>query len=599
MSQQRSRRQTAARPSPRGTALRWPDQAAYNAAVRDVKNLSEKSLRGLAVEMRAMGVVTAPFARAGRFGVVYKFQGKDSAYALKLFSNDIADRGLRYQLISEHFQHHGAPPALVSFSYNKTGIVVNGARFPTLVMDWFTGETLDAFLQERFRRSSSVDNEQLSSTWVATVRALQDRGIGHGDLQHGNILVDRNGVFRLVDYDGMFVPAMAEKALTACEAGLPAYQHRQRSARPEYFNADMDDFSALVILLTLKAANRDLWARFHRDDDHLLIKPADLRQPDESALLTELRNNGGEVGRLAKLVVEAARSDLAEVPPFEDAVAGAPVTPTAARLEPALPMAGPTGPRLPPGVLPDLRPRPPRREDGPPPTAAVPATRAKRTPNRAPSTGPRAAVAKVPRTPGSRSTGAGGGDSTKARRPKPALKPTDLTERRRAVVALLAKGRTVSEIATVLRVQPGTVRGHLCKAREALGVATNEEVAAWYRSMAPAPGPGGAVGARTKPKSKTRPSPPKQPTPKGASADATGAGPRVDARSGRPGSAPARRRPPVPGGQSRPPRPTTPGPSPPVRLPDLGNLPEKAPQTDNLWLIIALVALLVFVVAVL
>ena len=37
---------------------------------------------------------------------------------------------------------------------------------------------------------------------------LERHGIAHGDLQHGNLLVAADGTFRLVDYDGMYVPAL-------------------------------------------------------------------------------------------------------------------------------------------------------------------------------------------------------------------------------------------------------------------------------------------------------------------------------------------------------------------------------------------------------
>jgi thiamine kinase-like enzyme len=38
-------------------------------------------------------------------------------------------------------------------------------------------------------------------------RALNRAGVAHGDLQHGNILV-ANGKPKLIDYDGMYVPAL-------------------------------------------------------------------------------------------------------------------------------------------------------------------------------------------------------------------------------------------------------------------------------------------------------------------------------------------------------------------------------------------------------
>ena len=82
--------------------------------------------------------------------------------------------------------------------------------------------------------------------------------MAHGDLQHGNILVQAGGQLKVVDYDGMFVPGMSRLGMEAAESGLPAYQHPSR-ARPDYFDARLDDFAALVLLLTLASMTLDRW----------------------------------------------------------------------------------------------------------------------------------------------------------------------------------------------------------------------------------------------------------------------------------------------------------------------------------------------------
>src|SRR5438034_11486371 len=66
--------------------------------------------------------------------------------------------------------------------------------------------------------------------------------MAHGDLQHGNILV-RGGSIHLVDYDGMWVPAL--KGRHATETGHRAYQHPERSEQD--YGQEIDRFSVLVI----------------------------------------------------------------------------------------------------------------------------------------------------------------------------------------------------------------------------------------------------------------------------------------------------------------------------------------------------------------
>jgi hypothetical protein len=73
---------------------------------------------------------------------------------------------------------------------------------------------------------------------------LRDAEIAHGDLQHGNIIVE-HGHLRLVDHDGLFVPEMA--GWTSSEVGHQHYQHPARDAA--FFNKHLDNFSAIVIYL--------------------------------------------------------------------------------------------------------------------------------------------------------------------------------------------------------------------------------------------------------------------------------------------------------------------------------------------------------------
>ena len=54
-----------------------------------------------------------------------------------------------------------------------------------------------------------------------------------------------------VDYDGMFVPAMAERGVSSSEMGSPDYRHPKRTAAS--FGPAMDHFSLAVMALSLEA----------------------------------------------------------------------------------------------------------------------------------------------------------------------------------------------------------------------------------------------------------------------------------------------------------------------------------------------------------
>ena len=92
---------------------------------------------------------------------------------------------------------------------------------------------------------------------------------------------------KLVDYDGMYVPALA--SLPSGEAGHPNYQHPDRLATRAY-SANLDRFPHLVVATSLKALEvlgPDLWGRYDTGDN-LLFTEADFRAPAGSALMREL-----------------------------------------------------------------------------------------------------------------------------------------------------------------------------------------------------------------------------------------------------------------------------------------------------------------------
>jgi hypothetical protein len=123
--------------------------------------------------------------------------------------------------------------------------------------------------------------------------------VAHGDLQHGNIVV-RGGSIHLVDYDGMWVPAL--KGRDATEIGHRAYQHPERGERD--YGLEIDRFSAFVIYLSLAALERDttLWERFHTGDNLIFVRE-DFLQSGRSEIWQQLRRVGSrEIDQLAAVL---------------------------------------------------------------------------------------------------------------------------------------------------------------------------------------------------------------------------------------------------------------------------------------------------------
>jgi len=101
----------------------------------------------------------------------------------------------------------------------------------------------------------------------------------------------------LVDYDGMWVPALRGRHAT--EIGHRAYQHPERSAQD--YGQEIDRFSALVIYLSLAALERDvsLWERFHTGDNLIFVRE-DFQQLGRSPIWQHLRRiESREIDQLA------------------------------------------------------------------------------------------------------------------------------------------------------------------------------------------------------------------------------------------------------------------------------------------------------------
>lgn len=255
-----------------------------------------------------------PLVTSGQFAYVYKLNSMNGGgdFAVRCFRGYLGDRDQRYRAIQTHL---GTSPVsyLSDFTYAPEGILVGGNRFPILFMKWIEGPTLDLYISEMLNRPDVLLH--LSEEWLRLLSALQAAGVAHGDLQHGNIIVE-HGHLRLVDHDGIFVPAMA--GWTASEVGHQHYQHPRRTA--DHFDSNLDNFSSLVIYLSLLslAERPNLWQEHH--DENLLFTRSDFADPAASELFKKIREIGPEHARLAGVLENGATGAPDQVPSVLDLV---------------------------------------------------------------------------------------------------------------------------------------------------------------------------------------------------------------------------------------------------------------------------------------
>ena len=223
---------------------------------------------------------------SGNFATVYKLTKGDRSWAVRCFTRTPqSDVQQRYRLISEYLSQY--PIAyLVDFEFLTQGILVKGEWYPILKMDWIEGVELDRYIGEYIDDSQVL--LRLERQLKQLQKDLQQIGIAHGDLQHGNIMVDDQGELRLVDYDGMYVPAL--RGTPPLEVGHPNYQPPKRS--PNDFSDRLDEFSFEVISLSLRAlaTEPNLWATFHEDNKNLIFRQNDFQEPERSPVFQAIAN---------------------------------------------------------------------------------------------------------------------------------------------------------------------------------------------------------------------------------------------------------------------------------------------------------------------
>ena len=303
----------AVSPSQPGAVPRnWPSARYFTEAIQCPSIcFTHPHLRNTLPAVDRLGM---PLVTSGQFAYVYKLKSTNGNgdFAVRCFRGYLGDRDQRYRAIQNHLLN--SPVSYLSeFTYAPEGILVGGNRFPILFMKWIEGPTLDLYISEMLHRPDVLLH--LSEEWLRLLAALQEAGMAHGDLQHGNIIVE-HGRLRLVDHDGIFVPAMA--GWTASEVGHQHYQHPRRTALQ--FDSNLDNFSSLVIYLSLLslAEQPGLWQEHH--DENLLFTKSDFADPASSELFKKVRELGPEHAMLADVLANGAMGSPDAVPCLLDLV---------------------------------------------------------------------------------------------------------------------------------------------------------------------------------------------------------------------------------------------------------------------------------------
>jgi predicted Ser/Thr protein kinase len=315
----------------------FPSFADYQSALQHPEiSFSSNFLRLGLVESDLWGF---PRVRSGGFALTYKIELKDNTWATRCFHRAVRDRAIRYAQICQTLEHL-ALPFFVPTRYFQHGIAVHGKQFPISIVEWIEGESLETFVFHHLDRPE--DLKVLCEKFREVCRNMETNHLAHGDLSHRNIMIKAGEIY-LIDYDGMYVPALNGRK--SSELGNLHFQHPQRSNVD--FNEKLDRFSAIVIYLALRALSVDpgLWQKFQSGGEGLLFQRSDFLDPDNSRLFRFLERIP-EISRYITSFKQICVSPIDSIPSLEELLAGSnsqPVTlpvlmPEPIKNKPAIPV---------------------------------------------------------------------------------------------------------------------------------------------------------------------------------------------------------------------------------------------------------------------
>lgn len=231
-----------------------------------------------------------PIMSSGNFAVIFKMKDEQTGkfYAVKCFTKEQEGRSESYKLIADELEYVSSN-YLTPIKYYEDELFVDTDNsdedeFPILLMDWVEGKTLDIYIKENVNNQYAL--EMLAYQFNKLAAWLITQPFAHGDLKPDNIIMKEDGQLVLVDYDGIYVPAM--KGQKAREIGSPGFRHPSRTEN--VFDEHIDDFSIASIALALKAIalRPKLWNEFG-GNDRLLFSENDFRDLSKSKVMMALQ----------------------------------------------------------------------------------------------------------------------------------------------------------------------------------------------------------------------------------------------------------------------------------------------------------------------
>ena len=265
--------------------MQYPLISEYVRAIQDASSNLDK----LAHLVPVLDDHGEPYRSSGAFAVVFKMKDEQTGkcYALKCFTEEQEGRAEAYRRIADELDMVDSP-YITSVKYMEKELFVDSQceedEFPVLLMDWVEGETMETYISSNYCNQYAMS--MLCYRFGKMAAWLRTQSFAHGDIKPDNIIVRPDGSLALVDYDGMFVPAM--KGSKSPTIGTRDFSHPLRTV--DDFDEMIDDFSLASIALSLKAISmKSTLLDIYGASDRLLFSENDYRNPSNSKVISALQ----------------------------------------------------------------------------------------------------------------------------------------------------------------------------------------------------------------------------------------------------------------------------------------------------------------------
>ena len=265
--------------------MQYPLISEYVRAIQDASSNLDK----LAHLVPVLDDHGEPYRSSGAFAVVFKMKDEQTGkcYALKCFTEEQEGRAEAYRQIADELEYVDSS-YITSVKYLEKEIFVDSSceedEFPVLLMDWIDGETMESYIAENYQDNYTM--AMLCYRFCKMAAWLRSQPFAHGDIKPDNIMVRPDGNLTLVDYDGMFVPAM--KGQKSPTIGTKDFSHPMRTVND--FDETIDDFSLASIALSLKAISMNSkLLDIYGASDRLLFSENDYRNPSSCKAISALQ----------------------------------------------------------------------------------------------------------------------------------------------------------------------------------------------------------------------------------------------------------------------------------------------------------------------